>query len=609
MRHRAVKVAVAVSWASSIQLSGCLNSPFRPDFVAEANQAAARQAEVADIGEETAETDFHEESVSRHGRIQLAGGEIPESEGNTILQVSAEKKVAEKPVAEKGAPPKEAPSRFARWKFWKRGEDTAAAPSKAEATARRDAATATLNPSQKKYAKTPGTGPANTTPAKPASTAVAQKPVASDAVAEEARKSLEPKTWFESQGTDKQVARSEMPAWANGVAGSIQSKPTEEKGAVPTSASASDKLSKPFPAVADAEITAAVSGMGRSEPEWVSDGGRSSLSPNRNGVQLTGVSGVSNSNGATLTAVAQRPTSGLSESTAQRQQRLRVNALMSDAHSCLNRGELHSAYRSALLAEKIAKDHQLRFNGQDEHPSLFVQQVATRIWGNGGASGESALANQSIDPSSSPSQGLNASDWATEITAETTSPARLAAVPELKHMPITTDTNFPIEQEFGEAFATWTPISQSSGDLGTAPKSLQASRIGPSSIFPRNGSGLELNPAASWGNSTPSLPEIRPAVPGSGRATMKQGLLIGTASESGLVDEKNWTSPNGSDQQFTSSSFSITDGKIDLQTGGVQFAIAQNLSNVSEPQRVDSSPLDKESSRSLSAMSLDRQRP
>ncbi|MCA9000175.1 MAG: hypothetical protein KDA80_24470, partial [Planctomycetaceae bacterium] len=62
-------------------------------------------------------------------------------------------------------------------------------------------------------------------------------------------------------------------------------------------------------------------------------------------------------------------------------ERLRVQALLSDAHSQKIRGELHSAYRSALLAERIAQQNGMEFpTEEEEDPAEFARELANQIW-------------------------------------------------------------------------------------------------------------------------------------------------------------------------------------------------------------------------------------
>ncbi|WP_437205916.1 hypothetical protein [Planctomicrobium sp. SH664] len=65
---------------------------------------------------------------------------------------------------------------------------------------------------------------------------------------------------------------------------------------------------------------------------------------------------------------------------AEREKRLRVKALLSEAHTHAMRGELHSAYRSALLAEKILAENKLAPGTTEEDPSALARELAAKIW-------------------------------------------------------------------------------------------------------------------------------------------------------------------------------------------------------------------------------------
>lgn len=61
--------------------------------------------------------------------------------------------------------------------------------------------------------------------------------------------------------------------------------------------------------------------------------------------------------------------------------KLRVQALLSEAHSQEIRGELKAAYRSALLAQTIADQNGVKFDASDEQPQQFVSAISKRLWG------------------------------------------------------------------------------------------------------------------------------------------------------------------------------------------------------------------------------------
>lgn len=62
--------------------------------------------------------------------------------------------------------------------------------------------------------------------------------------------------------------------------------------------------------------------------------------------------------------------------------KLRVQSLMSEAHTSMVRGDWYAAYRSALLAQQEAVNRKIEFGPQEERPDQLVNELATRLWGN-----------------------------------------------------------------------------------------------------------------------------------------------------------------------------------------------------------------------------------
>ncbi|WP_437185819.1 hypothetical protein SH668x_002938 [Planctomicrobium sp. SH668] len=63
-----------------------------------------------------------------------------------------------------------------------------------------------------------------------------------------------------------------------------------------------------------------------------------------------------------------------------RQQKLKVQALMSEAQTSKLRGELHAAYRSALLADKVSQQYQLKYNADEVVPAEFAEEIAAKLY-------------------------------------------------------------------------------------------------------------------------------------------------------------------------------------------------------------------------------------
>ena len=83
---------------------------------------------------------------------------------------------------------------------------------------------------------------------------------------------------------------------------------------------------------------------------------------------------------------SQRPSSDAAtpQMIERRQSQLRVRALVSEAQTQRIRGELHAAYRSALLAANIADDAKLTFGDEAEHPRQLAKAVADQIYRQSG---------------------------------------------------------------------------------------------------------------------------------------------------------------------------------------------------------------------------------
>ncbi len=68
-------------------------------------------------------------------------------------------------------------------------------------------------------------------------------------------------------------------------------------------------------------------------------------------------------------------------SSQSNQQYTRMTTLLAKAKTQQSRGELHSAYRTALLAQNIAEQHKLTIATSEVDPSVFASEIAAKIWG------------------------------------------------------------------------------------------------------------------------------------------------------------------------------------------------------------------------------------
>lgn len=337
-------------------------------------------------------------------------------------------------------------------------------------------------------------------------------------------------------------------------------------------------------------------------------------------------------------AASHRDASGLAESATQRQQRLRVTALMSDAHSCMIRGELHAAYRSALLAERIASEHQLSFTADEDNPSQFSRQIASRIWGSDAskdpvtAPTTSPATSLAIAPATEPATeqttgtSENGKSWASPTPTETSLAAKLAPSEERTGAPISKDKQVRIEPAFGDAIAVWTPAPNSESTLKQTPKSIDVAALAgkpdeKNGLFAEKGSGLSELPGDGWSVSPqPStlLPEIRPAnLRSDGLLAAPNRAFPDAASRPISIGDEGRMHSNPTMKPLASSEQSVRERGGEATTNGVQFAIAHNLSSVPEPRRFDAhtpsllpdSGTISEFSGAMAATALDRQRP
>ncbi len=611
MRKNALKVAFAVSWASTLPLSGCLNSPFRSDIASEEHRAAA-SAEASD------RMDSHDSQIELAGhtgdqsrRVQWAGGEMPEDSGD-VVQVNDEKKTTSRPPL---------------WMFWKKassesGKSEAKADEKATAKAE---TRSTVTPGAKakpEVAKSKTVAPPqslkpenwfeeNIKPTKPASVAGSPKATAAPQAPQTAAAPGKPK----SQPFPGDAQKPAKPESGSGIQ-TASAAATDEKGQA--------SLTKPAAMeVAAGDESAAISKL----PDWA-------VSPTKEvkiETPLSTMSGKSRfdfaqtestpaespaetPSAASAEPAAEQPVARssanqnlLTESAAQRQQRLRIKALMSDAHSNLIRGQLHAAYRSALLAVKIADEHQLAFNAGDENPKELSQTIATRIWGDR-PHGNSSLAAESH----SPTGGMKLEETAKEWNSTQVDATPLAATPAPRE-------NLS-EDVFGESFATWTPVP--------GPSTAIANRDPMGTRTPFEASRTPMQPAPahqepviegkwiSQPGAEVALPEIRPTVPA--RSTLSSG---GTApnlirplpsTEKGEAQAPSPLSALSFSSETLPHSPSTSPFGEMKEGSGVQFAIAESVSGERKPKLLEPPTTDSmsaNSARPMAMATLDRQRP
>lgn len=159
----------------------------------------------------------------------------------------------------------------------------------------------------------------------------------------------------------------------------------------------------------------------------------------------------------------------------QKMQKRRVEALISQAKTQESRGELHAAYRSALLAKNQVEQSQLHLKEKDVQPEKVVTELAAKIWG----ARDVVVANQSepqlplIQPrrSRSPQHdrvfqtSQNYLDWQSPEHLHHQSPKKVQTEHSLVNRESSTkeETIVHAEGNVETVLDEWTPFSNSTG--------------------------------------------------------------------------------------------------------------------------------------------------
>lgn len=429
VRHRALKVAFAVSWASSVQLAGCLNNPTRADLADSASKAALQaEHEIEQLKRDAAIAASLETPTEAPGKVELAGGDVPDEP--TSLQLA-------------GGEDPSGPSSFFRNLLKKRP----AKPSDEVDTAKEAKETDSSPAPAKKGGPQvrPGT-------AEKKSEAVPAQAASKTSAAQSSDLSAD--NWFKQEfsgekspsdtaAKDLATAAKSRPFPAN--QGVVSSKPVEAPQPANLSHQAPESSADATPARREQPA----------DPAWA-------VKPQIPGQPAT--------NATAAPAIA-------APALTERPIRLRIKALLSEAHTCAIRGELHAAYRSALLAEQLASEHKIAFAPGDENPRDLAKDIAAKIWRSSNA-GETAVAIGDGE-----------------------------SRPETPGLELASDDSFP----GGETFATWVSISP--GQAGPA-LSVQEKRT-------------------SAAGNPDRLPEIRPGTKSRGESW--QAAVTGGTSENALT--------------------------------------------------------------------------
>lgn len=554
-KYRAWHLAMTVGSVSCLQLMGCLNNPTRSDLASEAGKAAL-------IAEEdlTQQRIQHAEQIAAQtqpetDRVVLASGEFPAQEQETsIVQVGAEVEAAEKAPAKKS--------------FWSFLTPKPKKPPLKDPFADHPELKSETRAQAKTDTKT------NTPPAAGKARLASSSVAVPDAKSAE-KDAFSPENWFE-----KELASQPAPSWA-AISENSPAFDGKPSGKIPEKAAdASSPFDKVDQPVASAKKPIAESAwipqksdnekrdfVEESVPEWAMAGKASTRSPEKQPAETASPKGTFNS----------------LNSLAMRQQKLRIQALMSEAHTCSLRGELHAAYRCALLAEKIAEEGQVAFEKGEETPQEFARALAGKLWRTSNSSEESYLAATEAGSAVVPASGGPVNPLPASTQG---SPSHVVA-------------NSPFPQG---TFATWQPVADSRGQHQVAVNGKPSS--------PGIESGTQAGAIASRESSassgrdpstSPILPEIRPWP---NERPVQNGVppreFSGTTAMAPATPVQSST-----DDAATSSS---AEQKLTSNDRGVQFAIAHEVQEEKSPHLLDPFSTSGHGERMASA-SMDQQRP
>lgn len=202
--------------------------------------------------------------------------------------------------------------------------------------------------------------------------------------------------------------------------------------------------------------------------------------------------------------------------------KLRVQALLSEAHSQEIRGELKAAYRSALLAQTIAEQNGVQFDAAEEQPQQFVGTISKRLWG-----GESVAAAK---PEPKPEQPVPAV-------------AKPQIQPQHRHVVAQQDLRKSLEDkdDASSSFPTWT----GSGSTSTSTKRAESNY---DSVFAR------ANGQTQWTAVQANEPASLDARPEQ-EASLKQRALLDAPKSSPTLAPTQPEKPESQKLQLKAPSF------------------------------------------------------
>jgi len=243
-----------------------------------------------------------------------------------------------------------------------------------------------------------------------------------------------------------------------------------------------------------------------------------------------------------------------------RQQKLRVQALLSEAHTSAQRGEFHAAYRSTLLAEQIVNEYELTFGPKEEDPRNYARVLAAKIWTTSNHSEEAYIAATETASALPPARSLKP----TAQKAPASSSASGATSSK--------DLSSPFQSD---SFATWEPLPEATAPA-VANQSLNVATI-PSRSTETLSSTTQ--PAATAN----VLPEIRPWPNERAIRDAQPPMEFSNFNAPSTAS----TTPPLMTQNPEPQPLQIVPDSKSGNGSGVEFAIAQSLSNEQTPALLD----------------------
>jgi hypothetical protein len=468
----------------------------RPDIAESAGKAALHaEHEINQKKIDAAMASTHRDEPREASGLVLAGGET-EPETGHIEQIAASD---------------EAPPKPSWWQFWKSKPKSDAAQTDATDSDKTDSSQAVAASKSAKSDSEKNSHPSGTSASEKPKPGMAKLPASTASASHDADReldSLSPESWF---GKNFPVAP----------VSSSQAKPN------PNDIFHQDPASEVTADLARAGTAAENDGNATSRPfpsldPWQEDHSEANTLSTAHAAKGTASPG----NESLAETPTTQPSAGTNsmESVVERHQRLRMKALLSEAHTNVIRGEFHAAYRAALLAEQVAEENHLTFTGNEENPRELARQIAAKIWRISNPAEQTYAAAAETLKQPSADQGLQ--DGKTSAATNDSRPGSLSS----------------------QSFATWTPVP-SDGKTAAGPRGLASAdderlpEIRPSNSArdpwtEANPAWKKSAPATSVSQKTPTLPAVPQTLPGAQTPALTLGEphpdQIASAGEGGV---------------------------------------------------------------------------